>query len=205
MISGLTVAGPSSKVAWTPQTIAQIAKGDPQKGQRLAQTCASCHGAAGVSPSPIYPHTAGQNAQYTYKQLRDYKEGTRSNAIMSPMVSTLGEQGMADIAAFYAAQERPAPADQPGSAELASQLAKEGDGARLIPACSACHGRNGEGNPRSKGMPALAGQTAGYLKQTMLDYRSGARGNDVYKVMRSITENLTDQEIAALADYYASQ
>jgi cytochrome c553 len=110
---------------------------------------------------------------------------------------------MVDIAVFYASQPLPGP--QGEGNEAAHELVKTGDGERLIPACNSCHGRKGEGNKRSKGMPALAGQTVDYLKQTMQAYRSGMRANDVYQVMRAISKDLTDEEITALAEHYAAQ
>lgn len=202
LASGPVLAAPSSKVAWTVETMKLVDGADAGKGKQLAQGCAGCHGAAGVSALPINPHTAGQDAAYTYKQLRDYKDGTRANPIMSGLAAGLSDQDMADIAAFYAEQS-PAPPSGAGS-DAAKELVTYGDGERLIPACSSCHGAKGEGNPRSKGMPVLAGQGADYLKQTMQAYRSGARANDVYSVMRSVAKDLTDEEIAALASYYAA-
>jgi cytochrome c553 len=201
LASGSVLAGPSSNVAWTIETMKLVDGGNAEKGKQLAQGCAGCHGAAGVSAMPINPHTAGQDAAYTYKQLRDYKDRTRANPIMSGLVAGLSDQDMADIAVFYAAQSPP-PASGTGS-DAAKVLVTYGDGERLIPACNSCHGAKGEGNPRSKGMPMLAGQGVDYFKQTMQAYRSGARANDVYSVMRSLAKNLTDDEIAALASYYA--
>lgn len=197
---GLAVAGPSSSVVWTVETINMLKSADAAKGQQLAQTCAGCHGAEGVSPSPMNPHLAGQDAAYTYKQLVDYKEGTRANPIMMGMVGGLSDQDMADLAVFYAAQPLPGGS---GSTEEVPVLVRKGDGPRLIPACDTCHGDNGQGNARSYGMPALAAQTADYLKQTLADYKSGARANDVYSVMRAIAQELSEDEQAALATYYS--
>ena len=152
----------------------------------------------------MWPSTAGQDAAYTYKQLKDYKDRTRDNALMMGMVTALSDQDMVDISAFYAGQPLPAPQGEGGN-EVALKLVKEGDGERLIPACNTCHGRKGEGNRRSYGMPAIAGQMPQYFVQTMQLYRSGGRANDVYSVMRSIAKGLTDEEISGLADYYAAQ
>lgn len=199
-------AAPSSNVAWMVETLKLVASGDVEKGRQLAQACASCHGTEGISPSSAFPHTAGQNAAYTYKQLRDYKDGTRKNDLMQSMVAEMSDQDMVDIAAFYAAQPLPAPTIEAGSTTgAATELVKIGDGERLIPACNSCHGRKGEGNARSKGMPALAGQMAPYLTETLQAYRSGLRANDVYWSMRSLSKDLTDEEIEALAQYYAAQ
>jgi cytochrome c553 len=204
LLTGPVMAAPSSNVAWTVETQQLVRSGDIEKGQQLAQGCAGCHGAAGISPSPAFPHIAGQKASYLYKQLRDYQDGKRSNLIMQGMVAALSEEDMTHLARFYEAQPPPPPAGE-GAGKPTPVLVTYGDGQRLIPACNACHGRQGEGNPRSIGMPALAGQSSDYLKQTLLAYQSGARANDVYWVMRSIAQDLTVEEITALADYYAAQ
>jgi len=201
---GVAVAAPSSNVAWTLETKHLVESGDPEKGKQSSASCAGCHGAEGISPSPVFPHTAGQEKAYAYKQLKDYKDRTRANAMMMGMVVALSDQDMVDIAAFYATQPLPGPSGSGGN-EAAERLVKQGDGERLIPACNSCHGRKGEGNPRSIGMPALAGQMSQYFTQTMQAYRAGTRANDVYGVMRNIAKELTDEEINGLADYYAAQ
>jgi cytochrome c553 len=209
LVSGLLVAGdavaaPSSNVAWTIETMALVKSGDPEKGKQLSASCAGCHGAEGISANPMWPSTAGQDAAYAYKQLRDYKDQKRVNPIMTGMVIALSDEDMADIAAFYATRPLPGPEGEGGNA-AAVKLVKEGDGPRLIPACNACHGAKGEGNKRSHGMPALAGQMPQYLVQTMQAYRSGKRANDVYGVMRAVAKTLTDEEIQGLAKHYAAQ
>ncbi len=204
ILAGPATAAPSSNVAWTLDTKNLVEGGNPEKGKQLSASCAGCHGAEGISINPMWPSTAGQDAGYTYKQLKDYKERTRDNAMMMGMVMALSDQDMSDISAFYASQPLPAPSGEGGNA-AAVKLVKEGDGPRLIPACNTCHGRKGEGNKRSYGMPALAGQMPQYFVQTMQAYRAGTRGNDVYRVMRSIAEELTDEEIQGLAAYYAAQ
>ena len=204
ILAGPALAAPSSNVAWTLETVKLIEGGDPEKGKQLSTSCVGCHGAEGMSPNPMWPSTAGQDAAYTYKQLKDYKDRTRDNAIMMGMVMALSDQDMADISAFYAAQPLPAPQGEGGN-DAARKLVREGDGPRLVPACNTCHGRKGEGNRRSYGMPALAGQMPQYFVKTMQLYRSGGRANDVYGVMRAIAKKLTDEEIQGLADYYAAR
>ena len=39
-------------------------------------------------------------ATYLYKQLQDYKSGTRENAVMTPMTASLSDQDMADVAGY---------------------------------------------------------------------------------------------------------
>ena len=74
-------------------------------GKAKSATCAGCHGVDGNSANPEWPKLAGQHPNYLEKQLREFKEGkTRNNAMMAPMVASLTEQDMADLASYYAAQ-----------------------------------------------------------------------------------------------------
>ena len=67
-------------------------------------------------------------------------------------------------------------------------------------ACAACHGE--DGNSADPAFPRLAGQYASYLEQALLEYRSGARQN---AIMKGFAEPLSDEDIADLAAYFASQ
>ena len=198
------LAAPSSNVAWTTEIEHLINNGDPERGQLLAYGCVACHGTGGLSVSPAYPHIDGQDARYLFKQLQDFRDKTRHNPQMTGIAASLSEQDMADIAVFYAARPGPVPA-KGSSHSTVLDLVRRGHGARMIPACSGCHGSRGEGNSGYYGMPVLAGQKAVYISIVLRQYRAGDRANDVYSVMRAIAENLTDNEITALGKYYATQ
>lgn len=84
---------------------ATAAGGNPAAGEAKSQTCASCHGERGNSPSGEFPRLDGQHESYLYQALRRYKSGARENPVMAGMVADLSEQDMRDLAAFYASQE----------------------------------------------------------------------------------------------------
>lgn len=69
--------------------------------------CAACHGADGKSVQPIYPHLAGQYANYLEQALREYRAGTRKNALMGPQAATLTDADIRQLAAYFAAQPSP--------------------------------------------------------------------------------------------------
>ena len=205
LAAGPAAAAPSSQVAWTLATVRLARSGDAARGKTLQKDCADCHGPAGIIDTPDVPNLAGQDPLYVFKQLRDYKASTRTSPIMNEAVASLSERDMADLAAFYAAQKpfRPSRAPSKTSAS-ALRLVSAGDGVRLIPACDACHGDRGAGNPTFYGMPALQNQKAEDLSTQLTTFRTGERANDVYRVMRDVTQRLTDAEIAALAAYYGA-
>ncbi|HSD72832.1 MAG TPA: c-type cytochrome [Thermoanaerobaculia bacterium] len=198
------VSAPSSRVAWTLETVRRARSGDAARGRKLHEDCAACHGDAGNADIPDVPDLGGQNPLYIYKQLADYKAETRASSIMNEAVKPLSERNMADLAAFYAAQAPPklvgtAPPTDPAIVKLVSV----GDGIRLIPACDACHGDRGAGNSQFYGMPVLKNQKLQDIVVQLRAYRSGERANDVYRVMRDAASKLSDAEIAGLAAYYS--
>ena len=203
LAAGVAAAEPSSQVAWTVETLRMLERADPAAGKAVVEreTCAECHGINGVADKITQPNIAGMSAAYLYKQLRDYKDGTREHRRMNRYVRKLSDQELAELAAWYASQ--PAPEARASQVTLAAahELVRRGDGQRLIPACAACHGAAGEGN--WIGVPALAGQNVEYFIETMLQYQSGDRANDVYSVMRYIAAQLSEDEVIELAEYYA--
>lgn len=181
---------------------AEAAKGDPAAGKAAAAVCGSCHGADGKALVPAYPNLGGQHAAYTAKQLTEFRDGIRVNALMSPMAAALTDQGILDLAAFY---ESLAPIPGVASEEnlqAGEDIYRGGISSADIPSCMGCHGPNGSGNPAAA-YPAIAGQNAEYIAEQLKHFRSGARANDVNEMMRSIAKRMSDDEIAAVANYVA--
>lgn len=78
-----------------------MADGDIDEGKTKAMACVACHGVAGISSNEIWPNLAGQKAGYLVKQLKAYRDGTRSNPVMSSMAKTLSDPDIDDLAAYY--------------------------------------------------------------------------------------------------------
>jgi len=76
--------------------------GDATTGKTKAASCAACHGSEGVSANPEWPNLAGQKEKYLVNQLREFRDGVRDNALMSPMAKSLSDEDIADISAYYA-------------------------------------------------------------------------------------------------------
>ena len=176
--------------------------GDAKAGQAKAAACGACHGMDGNSTDPQYPKLAGQSEQYIVSQLMRFKSGTRQNAIMQGMASTLAPQDMHDVGAYFASQKRlPGVADEKLASE-GEKLYREGDSGRGIPACMACHGPDGAGNPGWR-VPNIGGQHADYVQTQLKAWHDGATwGSDAHaRIMPSIAQNLTEQDIAAVSSY----
>ena len=82
--------------------VAAAPAGDIERGKQKSQPCAACHGADGNKTlDGQYPRLAGQYAEYLVHTLKDYKSGARKNAIMAGFATTLSEQDIADLAAYF--------------------------------------------------------------------------------------------------------
>lgn len=75
---------------------------DPVAGKAAAASCAACHGPQGISMNPQWPNLAGQKEAYLVSQLLAFKNGDRKNALMSPMATSLTEEDIANISAYFA-------------------------------------------------------------------------------------------------------
>jgi cytochrome c553 len=195
-------AAPVSQVTWTPTVLQILANANPERGRaKVLEVCVACHGEQGVSVAPEFPHLAGQSGAAIYKQLYDYRTGSRTNQLMTDIAKALAEPVIADVAAYYAAQ----PKRNPNLATLAEspapivRLVELGDPGRNIPPCVACH-RSGSGGPIET--PFLSEQVRDYVVLHLKMYASGERRNDVYGRMRTIAAKLTPIEIDGLAAYY---
>ncbi len=81
------------------------ASGNYEAGKAKSTPCAGCHGADGVSTVPSFPKLAGQNSDYLYHALKDYKAGKRKNPIMAGQVEALSDTDMQDLATFFSKQQ----------------------------------------------------------------------------------------------------
>jgi len=193
---------PVSKVVWTPGLLQTLANAKPERGAAKAQeVCVACHGEQGVSRSPEYPNLAGQSGAAIYKQLNDYRTGSRAHPLMTDIAKALDEATLADVAAYYAAQPKrnANPATLAESPESIVRLVELGDPSRNIPPCASCH-RPGSGGPIET--PILSEQGKDYIVLQLKMYAAGDRRNDVYGRMRAIAAKLTEAEINGLAVYY---
>jgi cytochrome c553 len=80
---------------------ATLAAGDAAAGKAKSAVCAGCHGATGISAAPIYPNLKGQKEAYLVKQLKAFRDGTRSDPMMSPMAKPLSDADIDNLSAYY--------------------------------------------------------------------------------------------------------
>lgn len=173
-----------------PATMASA--GDAERGRTLAYTCMGCHGIESYKnayPKYSVPKLGGQKAAYIVAALGEYATGDRWHPTMKGLASTLTQEDRADLAAWFAAAASP----DVGQGLVGTPPPK-------AEACAACHGENGAGTLDE--YPDIGGQHADYLAQALNDYRLGKRKN---AIMAPFAQQLTRDDISALADYFARQ
>jgi cytochrome c553 len=199
--------------------VAELAKlqGDAKAGATKAGACAACHGLDGNPTDAQYPRLAGMPERYTATQLALYKSGQRNTgmaAVMAPMAAPLSAQDMRDLGAYFAQQKAAAGiADDTAITagpyagmkyyEVGEKLFRGGDPARGLPACMACHGPAGAGNP-GPAYPHVAGQQSAYAVRRLQEYRAGTTTEadpHSFDIMATVAKSLTDEEIQSLGSY----
>jgi cytochrome c553 len=192
-------------------------QGSAEAGASKAATCLACHGTNGNSVNPLWPKLAGQNAAYIATQLRHFHEKRRTGKaddataqLMPPMAAALSEQDIQDLAAYYSLQTPTVGEANPEYWKAGQKLYHGGDRARGIPACAACHGPLGSGNPAA-GYPQLRAQHAEYITHELESYRARTRyalddkgnskGGDNSNMMHSIVDRLSAEDIRNVAAY----
>lgn len=178
---------------------------DAKAGEKKAAMCIGCHGIPDYKASfpEIYrvPMIAGQGPKYIVSALTGYKKGDRKHPSMRAIATSLSDQDMADLAAFYSTQAKadPAPAAVAGEAPAAvAELLKKGN-------CTSCHGANFSA-PIDPTYPKLAGQHPDYLYVALKEYQTVnnpqvGRNN---AVMMGMARPYTHAELKLLTAYIAS-
>ena len=179
-----------------------LVAGSAEAGKARAITCGACHGVDGNSVNPAWPSLAGQHATYIVKQLNSFKQKTRSNPLMAAQVMSLSAEDMANLAVYFSEQAAaPRAVADASLVDKGEALYRGGNKKRGTPACMACHGPSGSGNPAAS-YPSLSGQYAKYTEAQLRDFASGKRKSDgSTKMMREIAETLSEDEIVAVASY----
>jgi cytochrome c553 len=186
-----------------PVTVCESGAVIAAQGTARSPACAACHAFDGSADGTgAFPRITGLPAEYIEAQMRDFASGLRSNAIMSPIARDLRPAEISCAAAYYASTRvsfPPLKSEDPARIKLGEQLASAGDAAKGIPACDACHGPQGNGQPGTA--PYIGGQYAQYIAFTLHMWQRGHRKNSP-GLMETFARSLDDQQIDAVAAYY---
>ena len=177
---------------------------DPQDIPAVVKTCALCHTASGTTPTSAYPNLAGQRTGYIINELVAFKEMKRNDPdairFMRPIASQLSDQEMQEVAEYFKNQpSQPGTPEKPEFVAAGKEIYYRGIPSKAVPACSTCHGLDGNGQ---KAIPRLAAQHAGYAVRQLKWFRSGQRAEA--PTMPGVTKQMSDDEIEAVANFIES-
>ncbi len=176
--------------------------------QRLV-ACSTCHGEQGrATPGGYQPRLAGKPAGYLYNQLLNFRDGRRLYGPMVTLVDPLSDAYLREMAEHYAALDLPyaTPAAANESAAVLARgrtLALQGDTAKRLPACAACHG------PALTGVlpatPGLLGLPRDYIAGQLGAWVNGQRRAHAPDCMAQLARRLDGGDLAAVSAWLASQ
>jgi cytochrome c553 len=172
------------------------AAADIAAGKALAEGCAGCHGADGVSQTPLIASLAAQPDYYTQWQLVYFRGGTRKSEVMGPIGQALTNDDIKNLGAYYASLPPPKPEAAP------DELAQQGEKLAASRRCASCHADDFSGNVVAA---RLADQREDVLLKALQDYKSGARVGSGVATMAEVAFLLSDDDMKALAHYMASR
>ncbi len=174
-----------------------------------APPCLGCHGVEGAGRAAAgFPRLAAQDAVYLRRQLDSFADGSRDNPVMKPIATALSSEERQALADYYSHRPLPPAPAHPSSPVPAPDsrgalLATRGRWSRQVPACEQCHGPGGVGV--GAGFPPLAGQPAAYIAAQLEAWQQGRRHNDPLALMQHISKALDEEDIDAVAAWFAAQ
>jgi cytochrome c553 len=169
---------------------------DIAAGKALADGCAACHGADGVSQTPLTPSLAAQPDEYVQWQLVYFRSGARKSEVMGPIAQALSNEDIRNLGAYYASLAPPKPAVAPDAlVETGAKLAAQHR-------CRSCHSDDYNG---FRAAARLSGQREDVLLQALRDYKSGKRVGSGVASMSEVTYGLSDADLVALSHFMAAR
>jgi cytochrome c553 len=169
---------------------------DVAAGKALAESCAACHGADGVSQTPLTASLAGEPDEFVQWQLVYFRSGIRKSEVMGPIAEALTNEEIRNLGAYYASLPPPTPSVVPDA------MAQTGEKLALRHRCRSCHAEDYNG---FRAAARLSGQREDVLLKALRDFKSGKRVGSGVASMADATFELSDGDIHALAHYMASR
>ncbi len=160
----------------------------------VQQLCVSCHGPDETVNNET-PILAGQTWRYLYLQMKDFKEGQRTNQYMKPLMKDMSKKDMYNLAAYYSESKYKAK-NEKGDEALIDQGRKVAENAL----CTMCHLGSFKGQNE---VPRVAGQHYSYIVKQLVAFKNKERTNDA-GTMTAYMSDATREDMEAVAAYVAS-
>jgi cytochrome c553 len=173
-----------------------VSAADVSAGRALAEGCAACHGADGISQMELTPSLAGQPDEFVQWQLVYFRSGVRKSDVMSPIAEALSNQDIRNLGDYYASLPPPQPTMAPDA------LAQKGEQIALQHRCRSCHSDDYNG---FRAAARLSGQREDVMVKALHDFKSGKRVGSGVASMADVTYELSDADMEALSRYMATR
>ena len=204
---------PSDPAAAQVQALTQVKPHGPVKvhgtmAERVA-ACTACHSeATQATPDGFSPRIAGKPAGYLFNQLASFRDGVRTYPPMVYLTQNLSDAYLREMAEHFSALELPYPPPEPMtlSAEQATRarrIVEQGDAARGVPACTACHGRTLAGV--APNIPGILGLPRQYMAAQFGTWRVGKLRSVAPDCMGEVARRLAPEDAPLLAAWLAAQ
>jgi cytochrome c553 len=203
LLSSLIALTVASATVFSAQ--AQDVQGNAKAAEGKIAMCIGCHGIKGYQASfpEVYrvPMISGQNAKYIASALNAYKKGDRKHPTMRGIATSLTDQDIADISAYYSQHgvvDGTAPVVAKAADDKVAELLKKG-------ACVSCHGESFS-KPVDPSYPKIAGQHKDFLFVALKSYKTEnqATWGRANGIMGGVAKQFTNNELKALAAYVGS-
>jgi cytochrome c553 len=169
---------------------------DVAAGKALAEGCAGCHGADGVSQTALTPSLAGEPDEFVQWQLVYFRSGARKSDVMQPIAEPLNNEDIRNLGAYYASLAPPKPTAAPDA------MAQSGEKLAAQHRCKSCHSDDYVG---FRAAARLAGQREDVLLKALREFKTGARVGSGVASMADATYELNDADMQALSRYMATR
>jgi len=165
--------------------------------RRFAALCAACHGANGRNETPLTPVLAGQPSLYVITQLFLFREGRRSNEVMTAVAKTLTDDDLRGFSEFIETLPPvpPPPPDTPPDPirmDRGRALAEQHK-------CVFCHGAGLSGGQQ---VPLIGGQHEDYVQASLRGFHSGSRPGYTQAMTEAVSQ-IPPEDLDTLAYYVA--
>ena len=162
----------------------------------LLAVCLACHGASGVSETPLTPSLGAQPAFFVIAQLFLFREGRRDNEVMTAQAKGLRDEDLRALSSAIAKLPPPPVPKQGLDRERFQRGLKATEGRH----CTSCHSPDYSGH---NNVPRVANQREDYLFKALKDYRDGRRVGYGNAQMPETVAGLDDKVLGDISHYLA--